>query len=511
MRPTPGARPRPNARRRREVHDEPRGGPRCRSGRRVGGPDAGLDAPHLVTELPGPKARAHIAFDERYTSPSLPAAYPIRSRSRSRVGHRGHRREPVPRLLRRDRGQRDRPCAPARRGGDRPAGRGAAPLQRLGLLPAHLRPPPRGRSWSGSRPIHGPSRVFLGNSGTEVVEAAIKLARYSTGRPYLVSFLGGFHGRTYGSVSLTASKAKYHAHFGPLLPGVYHVPFGSAGLDELEQRVFHRLVPGERGRRDRRRADPGRGRDRGPGRRVPAPPASDLRSARILLVADEVQSGMGRTGRMWAIQHWGVEPDVILTAKGLASGMPIGRDDRPEHLMTWSAGAHGSTFGGNPVSSPRRWPRLRSSRTLDRERGPSAASRFRRTAAAHGSVPGSCPGRAGKGLLVGVQFDSGATAAAVEHAAFQRGLMVLTRAMTWCGSLRRSSSASGRRPPAASLRRGRPPPSPTAEAPDVRIQGRHHARRHRHARPRRRYGRDRGFTHLISFRAGHGDHPAAPP
>ena len=388
-------------------------------------PDAAFDAPHLVTELPGPKARAHIAFDERYTSPSLPRAYPIVPvRGRGSViedidGNRfldfcagiavnvtGHAH---PRVV----------AAIAQQ---------AAELLHYSAsdfyLPiyAHL-----AAELERIAPIHGPSRVFLGNSGTEVVEAAIKLARYSTGRPYVVSFLGGFHGRTYGSVSLTASKAKYHAHFGPLLPGVYHVPFGSAGLDELEQRVFHRLVPASEVAAIVVEPIQGEGG-------IVVPDDEFLPRLRricdqhgILLVADEVQSGMGRTGRMWAIQHWGVEPDVILTAKGLASGMPIGAMIAREHLMTWSAGAHGSTFGGNPVSCA---AALATIALLEDGLIENAAERGEQVKAALRPLLAAFPDHVrdvrGKGLLVGVQFDSGATAAAVEHAAFERGLMVLT-------------------------------------------------------------------------------------
>jgi 4-aminobutyrate aminotransferase len=388
-------------------------------------PDAGFDAPHLVTELPGPKARAHIAFDERYTSPSLPRAYPIVPvRGRGSViedidGNRfldfcagiavnvtGHAH---PRVV----------AAIAQQAGELlhySASDFYLPIY------AHL-----AAELERIAPIHGPSRVFLGNSGTEVVEAAIKLARYSTGRPYVVSFLGGFHGRTYGSVSLTASKAKYHAHFGPLLPGVYHVPFGSAGLDELEQRVFHRLVPANEVAAIVVEPIQGEGG-------IVVPDDEFLPRLRricdqhgILLVADEVQSGMGRTGRMWAIQHWGVEPDVILTAKGLASGMPIGAMIAREHLMTWSAGAHGSTFGGNPVSCA---AALATIALLEDGLIENAAERGEQVQAALRPLLTAFPDHVrdvrGKGLLVGVQFDSGATAAAVEHAAFQRGLMVLT-------------------------------------------------------------------------------------
>lgn len=388
-------------------------------------PDPDFDAPHLVTELPGPGARAHIEFDERYTSPSLPRAYPmVPVRGRGSVvedidGNRfldfcagiavnvtGH-------------------CHP----------RVVAAIQEQATqllhysasdfyLPiyAHL-----AAQLERLAPMTGPTRVFLGNSGTEVVEAAIKLARYATGRQYIVGFLGGFHGRTYGSVSLTASKAKYHAHFGPMLPGIYHVPFGSAGLDELEQRIFHRLVPANEVAAIIVEPIQGEG-----GIVVPDPEfLPRLRRIcdqhGILLVADEVQSGMGRTGLMWAIQHWGVEPDVILTAKGLASGMPIGAMIAREHLMTWSAGAHGSTFGGNPVSCAAALATiaLLEEGLIDNAaaRGEQMLALLRPLVAAH---PDHVREVRGKGLLVGVQLDSGATAVAVEHAAFERGLMVLT-------------------------------------------------------------------------------------
>ena len=388
-------------------------------------PTVGSDAPHLVTELPGPKARAHIAFDERFTSPSLPRAYPIVPiRGRGCViedidGNRfldfcagiavnvtGHCHPRVVAAIQQQ----------------------AAQLLHYSAsdfyLPiyAHL-----AAELERIAPMRGPTRVVLGNSGTEVVEAAIKLARYATGRQYIVGFLGGFHGRTYGSLSLTASKAKYHAHFGPMLPGIHHVPFGSAGLDELEQRVFHRLVPASEVAAIFVEPIQGEGG-------IQVPDAEFLPRLRricdqhgILLVADEVQTGMGRTGRMWAVQHWDVEPDVVMTAKGLASGMPIGALIAKEHLMTWSAGAHGSTFGGNPVSCA---AALATIALLEEGLIDNAAARGAQMMAALTPLVSAFPDRVrevrGKGLLVGVQFDSGVTAAAVEHAAFERGLMVLT-------------------------------------------------------------------------------------
>ena len=387
--------------------------------------DSSLDAPRLLTELPGPKARAHIAFDETYTSPSLPRAYPIVP-----VRGRGSVIEDID-------GNRFLDfCAGIAvnvTGHCHPRVVAAIQEQAAELLHysasdfylpiyAHL-----AAELERIAPMHGPTRVFLGNSGTEVVEAAIKLARYTTGRQYIVGFLGGFHGRTYGSVSLTASKAKYHAHFGPMLPGIYHVPFGSAGLDELEQRVFHRLVPANEVAAIVVEPIQGEGG-------IQVPDAEFLPRLRricdqhgILLIADEVQSGMGRTGLMWAIQHWDVEPDVVLTAKGLASGMPIGAMIAKEHLMTWSAGAHGSTFGGNPVSCA---AALATIALLEEGLIDNARARGEQMQAALAPLAAAYPNHVrevrGKGLLIGVQFDSGATAAAVEHAAFERGLMVLT-------------------------------------------------------------------------------------
>ncbi len=217
-----------------------------------------------------------------------------------------------------------------------------------------------------ARVAPGPSkkRVFLTNSGTEATEGAIKLARYATRRTAIIAFRGAFHGRTTGAVSLTSSKARQHAGFGPLLPDVHHVPYAyryrcpwcadrpactRACLGALEDDLFARHL------------DP---HDvaaifvepvQGVGGYVVPPPGwlGDLRALcnkyGILLVADEVQSGVGRTGRMWACDHEGVEPDILLTAKGLGSGMPIGAMVAKESISTWESGSHGSTFGGNPV------------------------------------------------------------------------------------------------------------------------------------------------------------------
>jgi 4-aminobutyrate aminotransferase len=216
-------------------------------------------------------------------------------------------------------------------------------------------------------PGRSKKRVFLTNSGTEAVEGAIKLARNATRRPALVAFDGAFHGRTYGAMSLTSSRSAQRAGFEPLLPSVYHVPYANryrcqhcsgrnaepactlACVRTIETELFtRRLDPSDVAAIF---VEPVQGE----GGYVVPPPGflSALRELcdthGILLVFDEVQSGIGRTGRMFACEHEGVEPDVLLAAKGLGSGMPIGAIIARESVMKWERGAHGSTFGGNPV------------------------------------------------------------------------------------------------------------------------------------------------------------------
>jgi 4-aminobutyrate aminotransferase len=210
-----------------------------------------------------------------------------------------------------------------------------------------------------------PKRVFLTNSGTESVEAALKLARYTTGRSRLLAFIGAFHGRTMGSLSLTASKPVQRAGFGPFLDGVHHVPYpnpyrppfgvapgdaAAAVLDHIEHSLFSGPVPPEEVAAIFVEPILGEG-----GYIVPPPDflpglAAICKRHGILLVADEIQSGVGRTGRWWAVDHVGVVPDIVTVAKGIASGMPLGAMIAPERLMTWPPGAHGNTFGGNPIS-----------------------------------------------------------------------------------------------------------------------------------------------------------------
>jgi 4-aminobutyrate aminotransferase len=213
-------------------------------------------------------------------------------------------------------------------------------------------------------PMSGPVRVYYGNSGTEAVEAAIKLARYHTKRQGIIAFYGAFHGRTMGALSLTASKVQQRRRFFPLVPGVAHVPYpylyrrpegmGEAQyvkecLSFIEDRVFKTIMPAEECAAIF--IEPVQGE----GGYVPAPREfmQELRRIcdqnGILLVADEVQCGAGRTGKWWAIEHSGVEPDIVTIAKGIASGMPLGITLARAEIMDWVPGSHASTFGGNPV------------------------------------------------------------------------------------------------------------------------------------------------------------------
>lgn len=215
-------------------------------------------------------------------------------------------------------------------------------------------------------PFEEDAVIFVTNSGTESVEGALKLARYHTGRTQFIAFLGGFHGRTHGSVTLTASKPHYHRGFYPLMNGVTHIPFpdpyrpvlqmnpgedvGDAVIRYLEENIFAHLVPPQ---------------DvagiiiepiQGEGGYIIPPPGffQKLRDIcnkyGILLIADEVQSGVGRTGKWWAIENFGVEPDIVTTAKGIASGVPFGAMIARKSVTTWKKGSHGNTYGGNPLA-----------------------------------------------------------------------------------------------------------------------------------------------------------------
>jgi 4-aminobutyrate aminotransferase len=214
-------------------------------------------------------------------------------------------------------------------------------------------------------PGAAPKKVFFTNSGAETVEAAFKLARYHTKRQHVIAFHGAFHGRTLGALSLTASRASHRAHFGPLIPGVHHVPYGfchrcpyhltygSCGIEcvaAIEKVLFRYEVRPEEVAAIFVEPVQGEG-----GYIVPPPEYLPMlqelcRKHGILLVADEIQSGFGRTGKMFACEHWGIEPDILCAAKGIASGMPLGAMIARADISTWPRSTHGSTFGGNPVA-----------------------------------------------------------------------------------------------------------------------------------------------------------------
>jgi 4-aminobutyrate aminotransferase len=215
-------------------------------------------------------------------------------------------------------------------------------------------------------PFQEAAQSFMTNSGTEAIETAIKLARYHTGRTNFIGFTGAFHGRTMGAVTFTASKPSYHRGFYPLMPGVVHAPYpnpyrpildrlsgedyGETVVRYIKEEIFGHILPPDEVAAILVETIQGEGG-------YIVPPAGFYPALRelcdeheILLITDEVQSGMGRTGRWWAIEHFDVEPDIVTAAKGLASGMPIGACIARDSVMDWERGSHGNTFGGNPIS-----------------------------------------------------------------------------------------------------------------------------------------------------------------
>jgi 4-aminobutyrate aminotransferase len=388
--------------------------------------DDGWSAPRLVTEVPGPRVRAHVERDERVTSPSLPRAYPF-----APVRGRGCVVEDLDgnRFLDFAAG-----IAVNSTGHAHPDVVSAIQAQAADLLhysasdfylPIYAETCER---LAGLAPFEGPARVYLGNSGAEMVEAAIKLTRYATGRQHVVSFLGAFHGRTYGALTLTASKAKYHAGFGPLLPGVHHAPYGHvADLAWLDEVLFERIVPASEVAAIIVEPIQGEGGYLVPERGFLAGLRAICDRHGILLVADEIQSGAGRTGRMWAVEHDAVRPDILLTAKGIASGMPLaGLIARAPILEAWSAGAHGSTYGGNPVACA---AALATIDLLEDGLITNAGRQGERVFTSLASLPERFPGVVrdvrGRGLMIGIELDSHDRAAALELECLRRGLLIL--------------------------------------------------------------------------------------
>ena len=322
-----------------------------------------LDLPHILTALPGPRATELIRRDHEVLSPSYTRCYPL-------VAARGEGAmiEDVDgnRFLDFNAG-----IAVASTGHCHPQVVAAIEEQSKRLI--HMSGTDfyyenmvqLAEKLAAIAPGGGPHRVYFGNSGAEATEAAMKLARYHTGRDKFIAFAGSFHGRTMGALSLTGSRTVQRKGFGPLVPGVYHAhypdpyrrPDGVSADDHgvscvrfIEDELFRTILPAEEVAGIVVEPIQGEG-----GYLVP--PKAFLQELRrladrhgILLIFDEVQSGMGRTGKMWAAEHFGVTADIFTTAKGIASGLPLSAMIARGDIMNWGPGAHASTFGGNPVA-----------------------------------------------------------------------------------------------------------------------------------------------------------------
>jgi len=318
-----------------------------------------MASPHIRTPLPGPKAQALMARDRPVTTPSYPRDYPfVMARGRGAeawdvdgnrfldfmsgigVASTGHAHPRVVEAIK----------------------EAADDFLHISSDYWHERMTRLAERINELDPMREPVQVLVCQSGTESVEGALKLARYVTGRPRFIGFLGGFHGRTMGSLAFTSSKVTQQAGFFPTMPGVTHVPYpnpyrplfagsdqGRAVLDYIEMLFQANLPPAEVAAIV---VEPIQGEG---GYLVP--PDGFLPGLRalcdrhgILLIFDEVQCGIGRSGKMFASQHWGVSPDIMTLAKGLASGLPMGLVvARRTHMEKWKRGAHGNTFGGNPL------------------------------------------------------------------------------------------------------------------------------------------------------------------
>ena len=404
--------------------------------------------PKLNGPLPGPKAKAAVAADERLISPSYTRSYPLVARR-----GRGVRIEDVDGNEFLDLASG---IAVVSTGHCHPEVVAAIQKQAAELI--HI----SGTDFynepltdladrlSSVAPMPGPHKFFYGNSGAEAIECALKLARYHTGRQQIISFFGAFHGRTMGALSLTGSKPQQRRRFSPLVPGVTHVRFPytyrgcSGGPQEeeafslgcaryIEEKLFKTTVAPEEVAAIF--IEP----IQGEGGYVVAPD-NFMRELRaicnrhgILLVVDEVQCGAGRTGKWWAVEHSGVEPDMVCIAKGIASGMPLGICMTRAEIMDWVPGSHASTFGGNPVSIA---AALATMDIIERE-GLANASRiggmmlerlagWKKTHPMVGDVRG-------RGLMIGIELVKdkatrepvNALRNRVEVLAFERGLMIL--------------------------------------------------------------------------------------
>jgi 4-aminobutyrate aminotransferase len=404
--------------------------------------------PKLKTSLPGPEAKRIVAADDRIISPSYTRSYPlVAKRGRGvrvedvdgnefldfaagiAVVSTGHCHPSVVSAIQKQAGELIHMS-----GTD-------FYYESLVTLSERL---------SAIAPMPGPHRFYYGNSGAEAIECALKLARYHTGRQNIIAFLGAFHGRTMGALSLTASKPQQKRRFAPLVPGVTHIryPYAyrgcSGGPQEeeafalgcaryIEDKLFHTVLPPEEVAAIF--VEP----IQGEGGYVVAPTIfmQELRRIcdkyGILLVADEVQSGAGRTGKWWAIEHTGVEPDIVCSAKGIASGMPLGICMTKASIMDWKPGSHASTFGGNPVCIA---AALATLDVLQHEGLANAAAQGEKLFGRLNSWPRKHPivGEVrGRGLMIGIEIvkDQETREAApalrdrIVDLAFERGLLIL--------------------------------------------------------------------------------------
>jgi 4-aminobutyrate aminotransferase len=319
--------------------------------------------PVIKTALPGPLAAQLIEVDRKFVSPSYTRVYPLVAQSASGVwvtdpdGNvfldftagiavcaTGHCHPQVVQAIREQAGQ----------------------LLHMSGTDFYYTPQILlARKLAALAPVGGAARVFFGNSGAEAVEAAFKLARWHTRRELNLAFFGAFHGRTMGALSLTASKAVQKKHYNPLVPGITHIPYAYcyrcpyhlcyptcdlACVHYVEETLFRTTVPPEEVAAIFVEPIQGEGGYIVPPLEFHRELAKIARKYGILYVADEVQSGMGRTGKMFAMEHFGVAPDIMTVAKGIASGLPLGAMVARAEIMDWEAGSHASTFGGNPVA-----------------------------------------------------------------------------------------------------------------------------------------------------------------
>jgi 4-aminobutyrate aminotransferase len=404
--------------------------------------------PKLKTALPGPNAQKIVAADERLISPSYTRSYPMVAKSGRglrvtdvdgnefldfaagiAVTSTGHCHPEVVKAI------QDQAAELIHISGT------DFYYESMTILAERL---------SAIAPMPGPHKVYYGNSGTEAVECALKLARYHTGRQNIISFFGGFHGRTMGALSLTGSKPQQKRRFAPFMPGVHHVryPYAyrgcSGGPQEeeafalgcaryIEEKLFKTVLPPEEVAAIILEPIQGEGG-------YVVAPTNFLEEIRricdrhgILLIADEVQAGSGRTGKWWSIEHSGVQPDIITIAKGIASGMPLGICMARAEIMDWVPGSHASTFGGNPVCIA---AALATMDIIQREGlqnattvGDAMLTRLRSWVARHPTV-GDVRGR---GLMIGIEIVKdqqsrtpvGPMRDRIVDLAFERGLLIL--------------------------------------------------------------------------------------